>query len=382
MPLPQLFQDAGDPELANINGIIWFRRTFGLPADDVGKDAVLHLLADDNETTWVNGVQVGATEGYQTPRAYKIAANLLKPTNNIVAVRVLDTGGKGGIYGDAADLNLNFPGGMPVPLAGPWEYKLGTALPAGDPPPSVQPNNPNVVTVLYNGMIAPLVPFGIKGALWYQGEANAGRARQYQTLLPTLINDWRSRFGVGRFPFLIVQLAGWQPGGDAYAELREAQFLTAQNVPNTGLATAIDIGNQTDIHPKDKQDVGARLALVAEATVYGQNVEYSGPVFKSMSVTGGTARVSFDHVGGGLRVKNGPAGTGFIVAGADGNFVPADVRIDGDSVVVSAPQVSPPSGGALRLGRVPGVYALQQGRAARVSVPHGHSSSGSHSRSA
>ena len=142
--------------------------------------------------------------------------------------------------------------------------------------------NPNVVTVLYNGMIAPLVPFGVKGALWYQGEANAGRGKQYQTLLPTLINDWRTRFGVGDFPFLIVQLAGWQPGGDAWAELREAQMLTAQNVPNAGIVTAIDIGDQGDIHPKNKQEVGRRLALAAEAKVYGQKVEYYGPVYKAM----------------------------------------------------------------------------------------------------
>ncbi len=344
MSLPQLFQDAGDPVLAKINGVVWFRRTFDLPAGDAGKDAVLHLLVDDNETTWVNGTQVGATEGYQTPRAYKIAAGLLKPTGNVIAVRVLDTGGKGGIYGDPAGLSLEVPGGTAgVPLAGLWADKLGTTLPADDPAPAAQPSNPNVVTVLYNGMIAPLIPFGIKGALWYQGEANAGRGKQYQTLLPTMIKDWRERFGVGSFPFLIVQLAGWQPGGDAYAELREAQFLTAQNLPNTGIATAIDIGDRLNIHPTNKQDVGHRLALVAEATVYGQKLEYSGPVYKSMAVEGGAVRVSFAHLGGGLTAKGGGPLAGFTVADADDGFVPADARIEGNAVIVSSPQRTHPA---------------------------------------
>ena len=343
MALPQLFQNAGDPELAGVNGVVWFRRTFDLPAGDAGRDAVLHLMADDNETTWVNGTLVGATEGYQVERAYKVAAGLLKPTGNVVAVRVLDTGGQGGIYGDAAGLNLDVPGGTPLALTGPWAYKLGTTLPQNDPPPTQQVGNQNTVTVLYNGMIAPLLPFGVKGALWYQGEANAGAARQYQTLLPTLIKDWRTRFGVGDFPFLIVQLAGWQPGGDSWAELREAQMMTAQNVPNAGIVTAIDIGDKTDIHPKNKQEVGRRLALVAEGKVYGRKIEYSGPVYKAMKVEGGAVRLTFDHLGGGLVAQDGKPLAGFTVAGADGKFVPADARIDGDAVLVSSPGVPQPA---------------------------------------
>ena len=342
MTLPQLFQSAGDPELANVNGVVWFRRTFDLPAGDAGKDAVLHLMADDNDTTWVNGTLVGATEGYQVERAYKVAAGLLKPTGNVVAVRVLDTGGQGGIYGDPAGLNLDVPGGTPLSLTGPWTYKLGTVLPKDDPLPARQSGNPNVVTVLYNGMIAPLVPFGVKGALWYQGESNAGAAKQYQTLLPTLIKDWRTRFGVGDFPFLVVQLAGYQPGGDSWADLREAQMMTAQNLPNVGIATAIDVGDQLDIHPKNKQEVGRRLALVAEGKVYGRKLEYYGPVYKAMTVEGGAIRLTFDHLGGGLVAKDDKPLAGFTIAGADGKFVPADARIDGDTVVVSSPGVPVP----------------------------------------
>ncbi len=341
MPLPQFFQDAGDPELAGTNGVVWFRRTFALPAGDANKDAVLHLTVDDAETTWVNGVQIGATAGFSTPRAYKVAAGLLRPTGNVVAVRVLDTGGKGGIWGDPAGLRLDVPGGTPLSLTGPWVYKLGTGLLSSDPPPAAPGSNPNVVSVLYNGMIAPLVPFGIKGALWYQGESNAGRAQQYQTLLPTLIKDWRTRFGVGNFPFLLVQLAGFQPG-DVWPELREAQMMTAVHVPNVGIATAIDIGDQTDIHPKNKQEVGRRLALVAEAKVYGGKGEYSGPVYKSMQVEGRTIRLTFAHLGDGLMAKDGNPLTSFTIAGKDANFVAANARIEGATVVVSSPQVPTP----------------------------------------
>ena len=347
MALPQLFQDAGDPEVAAVNGIVWFRRTFDLPAGDAGKDAVLHLLADDNDTTWVNGTRVGATEGYIQPRAYKIAAGLLKPTGNVIAVRVLDTGGKGGIYGDAAGLNLNVPGGTPLSLSGPWSYKLGAVLPTSDPYPQAGGTNPNISTVLYNGMVSPLIPFGVKGAIWYQGESNSGNGRQYQTLLPTMIKDWRRRFGVGDFPFMIVQLANFQtlqtqPEESGWAELREAQLLTSQTLPKTGLAVAIDIGDANDIHPKNKQEVGRRLALSAEAIAYGLPVEYSGPQFTGMKAEGTGLRLTFSHLGGGLMAKGGDKLMGFAVAGPDHKYVWADARIDGGTVVVFAPTVPTP----------------------------------------
>ena len=348
MSLPQLFQSAGDPEIAGINGIVWFRRTFDLPAGDAGKDAVLHLLADDNDTTWINGTRIGATEGYNVARAYKFAAGLLKPTGNVIAVRVLDTGGMGGIWGDPTGLNLDFPGGAALPLTGTWAYKLGAALPANDPYPQPGGANPDLPTVLFNGMVNPLIPFGVKGAIWYQGESNAGNAKQYQTLLPTLIQDWRSRFGVGDFPFMIVQLANFQalqtqPEESGWAELREAQLMTTQRLPKTGLAVAIDIGDAGDIHPKNKQEVGRRLALSAEAIAYGLPVEYSGPQFTGMKAEGSSLRLTFSHVGGGLVAKGGGALQGFAIAGVDHQFVWADAKIDGDTIVVSAPSVPQPT---------------------------------------
>ncbi len=195
-------------------------------------------------------------------------------------------------------------------------------------------------------MIAPLIPYGIKGAIWYQGESNAGRAFQYRTLLPTMIRDWRTRWGEGDFPFFIVQLANFQdtkpePGESDWAELREAQLMTMRTVPKTGMAVIIDIGDAKDIHPKDKQDVGKRLALAALAIAYGKKIEYSGPLYKSMQKEGKAIRLTFDHVGGGL-VARGDKLQGFAIAGADKHFVWADATISGNAVVVSSPQVPAP----------------------------------------
>jgi sialate O-acetylesterase len=204
--------------------------------------------------------------------------------------------------------------------------------------------NPNVPTVLYNGMIAPLEPLAIKGAIWYQGESNAGRAMQYRTLLPTMIRDWREHFTGGDFPFFIVQLAGFMsvshdPQESQWAELREAQTLTAQNVGHSAAAIAYDLGNTTDIHPKNKQEVGARLALDARALAYGEDVEYSGPVYKDMEVKDMSIVLHFDHLGGGL--VNGSRG--FAIAGEDGKFVWANSKIVGNTVVVSSPKVEHPA---------------------------------------
>lgn len=342
IPTPGSFQDAGIPELSGINGVVWYRRTFDLPAGSAGKDAVLHFLADDNDTTWVNGKQVGATEGYQTPRAYALPAALLKPTGNVVAVRVLDTGGKGGISGDPAGLNLTVTGTDPLPLAGPWRVKLGVALTAAAPLPVSVENNQNYPSVLYNGQIAPLTTFGIKGAIWYQGEANADRSAQYRRLLPALIGDWQAHWGEGAFPFLIVQLAGWQAGGTDWAVLRDAQWRTSKTVPNAGIATAVDVGDLSDIHPKNKEEVGRRLALVAEAKVYGEKVPFAGPVYRSLSIAGALVTLTFTHTDGGLVSKTGPALSGFEIAGSDGKFVPAAAHIVKDTVVVSSPKVPAP----------------------------------------
>ncbi|MCL4369030.1 MAG: sialate O-acetylesterase [Actinobacteria bacterium] len=201
---------------------------------------------------------------------------------------------------------------------------------------------------LYNGMIAPLIPYAIKGAIWYQGESNAGKAYEYRTLLPTMIRSWREEWGEGDFPFLLVQIAPFlkiqsQPMESAWAELRDAQLYTTQTVPKTAMAVITDVGDQNDIHPRQKEPVGQRLALAAEAIAYGRKVEYSGPQY----VQGGRAILSFTHVDGGLVAKDGPL-TGFAIAGADRKFVNAQAEIQGGRIAAWSPDVARPA--AVRFG--------------------------------
>jgi sialate O-acetylesterase len=233
-----------------------------------------------------------------------------------------------------------------------WDTEAAAAKAAGKPepkkprPPQDPKTSPHKPATLYNGMLNPLVPYGIKGAIWYQGESNAGRAKEYHELLSLMIGDWRQSFGQGDFSFYIVQLANYmarkpEPGDSSWAELREAQYLTTTTVKNTGMAVIIDIGEEKDIHPKNKQDVGLRLALNALAKDYGKQIEYSGPIYKSLAVDGVNAVVSFDHLGGGLTVT-GDKLTGFAIAGEDKKFVWADAKIVGNTVVLSAAGVTKP----------------------------------------
>lgn len=215
-------------------------------------------------------------------------------------------------------------------------------------PASLSGQAPHIPSGLYNGMLRPLAPYAIRGAIWYQGESNAGQAYKYRELFPTMIKNWRDDWGEGDFPFFFVQLAPFEfepigavPKNSTWAELREAQLLTSQTFPKTGMAVITDVGDATNIHPTRKQPVGERLSLLARATVYGQKIEYSGPVYKSMQVRDDSAILSFDHVGGGLVAQGGPL-KGFAISGADGKFVWAHASIVGDRVVVSSPRVSNP----------------------------------------
>jgi len=347
--MPQPFEQAGLPDF---DGIVWFRRTFEVPAEWAGRNLTLGLgPVDDVDTTWVNGVKVGQMNRYDLNRVYTVPAEAVNAGRNVVAVRVLDTGGAGGLTGRPEQLFLK-PAGVadatPLSLGGEWQMRDSAPLSKLPGVPAVpDANNPNVVTVLYNGMIAPLLPFAIKGAIWYQGESNADRACQYRALLPAMIEDWRRRFGVGAFPFYVVQLAAWQPTHSEprennWAELREAQALTAKNLRNCGLAVASDIGDAQDIHPKNKAEVGRRLALCALAKTYGRKIEYSGPWYKSMKISGGNVRLRFDHVDGGLVAKGGKL-AGYAIAGLDRHFVWANAEIDGDTVVVSSQEVPKPA---------------------------------------
>jgi sialate O-acetylesterase len=207
-------------------------------------------------------------------------------------------------------------------------------------------SNPNQASVLWNGMIAPIVPFAIRGAIWYQGESNVDRAEQYAELFPAMITDWRENWEQGDFPFYFVQLAPYRYGNKdprAMAELRESQ-MAALELPNTGMAATVDIGNVKDIHPKNKQEVGRRLALAALAETYGQDdLVYSGPIYQKAEKQGDKIRIHFEHVGGGLVTRDGKAPSDFTIAGEDGEFVPAEATIDGDTVIVSSDQVKSPA---------------------------------------
>jgi sialate O-acetylesterase len=346
MAVPNYFQRVGIPELDNQASVVWLRKQFELPTDTDFTNATLHFVVDDNDATWVNGTPVGESDGYNVRRAYKIPAGVLHAGMNTVVVRVTDTASPGGLYDDGSGTYLDVPNRPQVSLVGDWKVKLSTKITDQNPFPVSTMNNPNQVTVLYNGMIYPLAPFGVKGAIWYQGESNVGRAAQYENLLPSMIRSWRETFGQGNFPFLIVQLAGFmhppaQPGNDGWADLRDAQRIASEKSPNAGIATAIDIGNQDDIHPKNKEEVGRRLALVAEAKVYRKKIEYSGPTVRGIKIEGGAIRISFNHAAG-LKTSDGQAPKAFAIRGMDGKWYWADAKIDGNTVVVSSPSVPQP----------------------------------------
>lgn len=336
MEIPTLWEEGGNEGL---DGVVWFRKTINIPSDWAGEDLELKLgPIDDQDITWFNGTKVGSISSYNKPRSYAIPGDLVNAGQNTIAVRVLDTGGGGGIWGDPGQVTLKRSASDSLALAGEWKYNIGL---------KVASESPNRPTVLYNAMIHPLIPYTIRGAIWYQGESNAARAYQYRELFSRMITDWRTHWGEGNFPFLFVQLANFmqvneQPVESDWAELREAQLM-ALSQPNTGMAVTIDIGNADDIHPKNKQEVGRRLALNARAKVYGENIAYSGPIYRSMTkMDGGKIRLSFKHVNGGLQAKGDNELKGFAIAGEDRTFHWADAEIIGDNVVVSSPEVPNP----------------------------------------
>lgn len=346
MNLPTIWEKAGYP---NLDGIVWFRKRINIPTSWAGKSLEMDLgPIDDNDITWYNGKKVGATEGWLIPRTYKIPGDLVKAGENVIAVRVTDLGGNGGIYGKKEMLKIYPSGASPdegISLAGDWKFKIAFVKHNGP----VITQNPNYPTVLYNGMIAPVIPFAIRGVIWYQGESNVGRATQYAKLFPAMINDWRRRWKEGEFPFYFVQIAPFPYGGNGMqaAALRDAQRTTLR-LPNTGMAVTLDIGDTTNIHPANKQKVGRRLALWAFANTYGEKgIVYSGPLYKNMHLEGNKIIISFKYTGGGLMAKGGRLNS-FEIAGGDGRFVHADAKISGDKVIVSSEAILHPK--AVRYG--------------------------------
>ena len=339
MSLPGLWETK---LLKDLDGIVWFRKKLQLSKTEASSKAVLSLsMIDDNDETYINGVKVGTTKSYNAKRLYNIPSGILVEGENVISVRVEDTGGGGGIYGDPSDMYIS-GNDFKKPLDGDWKYQVVSILTTGN---SLNPNA--FPSLLYNGMINPIIPFGIRGALWYQGENNAGRAFQYRKAFPLMINDWRSRWKEGDFPFYFVQLAtynsanGNSNNGSTWAELREAQQLTL-HLPNTGMAVTTDVGDPNDIHPKNKQDVGKRLAAIALNDVYQTKMIHSGPQFKSVSGKGSLLLVYFKNTGGGLEIHNDRKLQGFEIAGADKKFYPANAVIKAEHVELSSPVVTKP----------------------------------------
>lgn len=340
-PLPQMFEQSA---IGNADGIVWYRKDFEVDGNAAAKEATLSLGAiDDNEETYLNGTLIGKTNSYNTKRVYTIPAGVLQAGKNTLVVRVTDTGGGGGFYGEAKELYVATNGGR-VALAGDWLYKpavVTTQFNIEDMGPNSFPSQ------LYNAMVAPLIMFPIKGVIWYQGEANTYEALKYRAMFPAMIRDWRAKWGY-EFPFFWVQLANFLPAAEQpvesnWAMLREAQHM-ALGLPQTGEALAIDIGEAKDIHPKNKQDVGYRLALAALKVAYGKDIVYSGPVFSNLTVNGDKAVLSFTQTGGGLVARGDRYGylRGFAVAGADGKFVWAKAWIENNRVIVSSDAVKNP----------------------------------------
>ncbi len=343
IPVPSLWEQTG---YEGMDGIGWYRTTFNLTAAEATAGVKLGVgMIDDSDITWVNGQRVGGMEmSYNAVREYNVPAAAVTAGRNVLAVRVVDTGGGGGIYGPANLLYLEV-GGERRSLAGTWKFKVGAISVVLNGGKNQQP------MMLYNKMIYPLLPYPIKGAIWYQGESNANSVEDavaYQKIFADMITSWRIEWKVGHFPFLFVQLANFmepaaEPGPSNWALLRESQHATLE-LPNTAEAVIIDIGEADDIHPRNKQDVGRRLALGAKKVVYGEDLVYSGPAYASHTVEDGKVMLSFDHVGSGLMAKGSADGAlhSFAIAGADGQFVWANAQIEGDTVVVWSDAVAEP----------------------------------------
>ena len=362
MALPTLWESV---ELGVFDGVVWFRKEVNIPKGWLGSDLMLELgPIDDIDITFFNGEKVGGYEGmgfWTVERKYKIPSNLVKEGRNVIAVRVIDLQGGGGIYGQEAQMKIYPSKGKnvePIKLSGLWKY-----LPVAQyreenfyvfgaekndlyaARPDFKGITSSTPTTLYNAMIAPIVPYGIKGAIWYQGESNVGRHEQYEKLFPAMIESWRAAWKLGKFPFYFVQIAPYiyDDKDDAVsAKLREAQTETMLSVPNTGMAVTLDIGDVDNIHPPNKQDVGKRLALWALAKDYGkEDIVYSGPVFKEMVKKGSRLTLHFDHIGSGLLVK-GDTLRGFKVSEEDSVFVDAEAYINGKTVILYSKEAYDP----------------------------------------
>jgi sialate O-acetylesterase len=330
-----------DEKLGKVNGAVWFRKEVDLSPDLTGKPAEILLgTIVDVDSVFINGRFVGTISYQYPPRRYAVPAGILKQGRNVIAIRVINRSGNGGFVKDKPyELRID---GQTVDLKGSWKYRLGAKM---------QPA-PGSTTIrymplgLFNAMIAPLTNYSIKGVLWYQGETNAGRPQDYASLMRALIADWRKQWNRESLPFLLVQLPNFMearsaPTESGWAQLRQAQLQTLQ-VPHTGMAVTIDVGEWNDLHPLNKLDVGRRLALLAKAIVYNEKIVASGPLYRSVKRKGNKLVLRFTDIGGGLVSKDGGALKHFAIAGSDRKFVWAHAQVKGNKVIVWSDAIPDP----------------------------------------
>lgn len=355
--LPGLWEES---EVGNFDGTIWFRKNIEIPKSWLDKELVVELgPIDDMDRTFINGKLIGVHEkgdSWDKERVYIVPKEIVNDTILTFAIRVVDNQGGGGLYGDGEKINIHLKeGNEKISLSGEWkyfavaEYRHGKFYVFGSQGESVNPR-PSVAfdlsastpTALYNAMIAPLVPYSIKGAIWYQGESNAWKPDLYQTLFSKMIEGWRADWQEGNFPFYFAQIAPYNYGGKIESQRLREQQLFSLSVPNTGMAVTLDIGTPENVHPGNKKDVGNRLAVWALAKDYKKKISYSGPIFKSYNVSANKIVLSFDNADGGLVIKDDKGGTNFIIAGEDSVFKYANVKVEGKKLLLSNPEIAKP----------------------------------------
>ncbi|MES1198398.1 MAG: sialate O-acetylesterase [Pseudomonadota bacterium] len=343
------WENANIRELAGFDGIVWYRTEFTLTAAQAAQAGQVVLgPADDIDATYLNGQPIGATVGWDTPRTYNVAAGALHAGRNVLASAVLDTGGGGGWWGPAENKVLKLADGASVPLAThPWRYKISAQLSDTAAPPQPPAGGPNGYSVLYNGMIAPIAPYGLRGALWYQGEANANAPEMYARLLPGLMADWRRAFNSPNLPFYVVQLASYGPPvangpqRNGWGAIRDVQRRVMLADAHAGLAVSMDVGDRFDIHPTEKSVVGERLARLARHRIYGENVVDSGPSPSGAHRDGGSVVVSFTDTPLLAYSNNRPMSFELCDAQRTCRFV--DASIEGANIRLDAHDVSAPA---------------------------------------
>ncbi len=342
MTIPTVWENAGLPDY---DGVVWFKKKIIIPDNWEGKDLILSLGAiQDYDITFINGNKVGEQLRRNHQSVYIIDKSLIDTNEIEITVRILDNYGVGGIWDKPEEIFIS-NGEEKITLAGEWLYKPSVEFTNDNYPPE-NPNPHKLPTVLYNGMINPLTKFPVGGIIWYQGESNAREAYRYGELFSKMISDWRGEWDDPNLPFYFVQLAGYKekkktPEADAWAELREAQS-SALKLENTGMATAIDIGDEVDVHPKNKQEVGRRLSLIALNKNYGKNIEYSGPVFRDYQIIEGKAIIEFSN-NFGLHTSDGNTPAGFALAGKDSVFYWAEAEIEDEKIIVWSDSVAVPT---------------------------------------